>query len=73
MTKTASFDKTHMPEIITANPDAELIMRLVFLYLVATKFVENKSHLVKNKLLKMNPPAHKTRIIISLTVIVISP
>jgi len=49
MTKTASFDKTHTPEIKTANPDAELIMRLVFLCLVTTKFVENTSHLVKNK------------------------
>jgi len=73
MTKTASFDKTHTTEIIMANPDVELIMRLVFLYLAAIIFDENKSHLVKNKQQEMNPPAQKTLISVSLTVIVIKP
>jgi len=49
MTKTASFEKTHTPEISRANPDSELIIRLEFLYLGTIRFVENKSHLVKNK------------------------
>jgi len=49
MTKTASFDNTQAQEIIKANPDTELNTRLVCLKLVAIRFVENNSHLVKNK------------------------